>query len=66
MQDIIDYIRNNQSNYVEELKEFLKIPSISTTPENKIDIERAAEFVKEKLKIAGMSHVEIFKRKGIR
>jgi acetylornithine deacetylase/succinyl-diaminopimelate desuccinylase-like protein len=64
LQDIIDYIRNNQSNYVEELKEFLKIPSISTTPENKIDIERAAEFVKEKLKIAGMSHVEIFKTEG--
>jgi len=64
LQDIIEYIKNNQNNYIEELKELLRIPSISTSPEHKTDIEKAAEFIKEKLKTAGMSHVEIFKTEG--
>ena len=64
LQDVIDHIKNNETNYVEELKEFLKIPSISTSTEHKKDIEKAAEFVKNKLKIAGLSHVEIFKTEG--
>lgn len=64
MQDIINYINSNQNLYIEELKEFLRIPSISTIPEHKGDIKRAAEFVAEKLKIAGMNRVEIFKTEG--
>ncbi len=64
MQEIIDYIQNNQDAYISELKEFLRIPSISTLPENKDDINRCAEFVAAKLKNAGMSKVEIFKTEG--
>ncbi len=61
MQEIIDYIQNNQDAYISELKDFLRIPSISTLPENKDDINRCAEFVADKLRNAGMSKVEIFK-----
>ena len=64
MEEVIDYIRKNQGNYIEELKEFLKIPSISTLKENKSDINNAAKFVEKKLKDAGMSRVEIVKTEG--
>ncbi len=64
MQDIIDFIQNNQDAYINELKDFLSIPSISTLPENKDDINRCAEFVASKLRSAGMSRVEIFKTEG--
>ncbi|MHB8852364.1 MAG: dipeptidase [Ignavibacteriaceae bacterium] len=64
MQEVINYIENNQQNYIEELKEFLKIPSISTSIENKSEVNRCADFVASKLKDAGMSHVEIFKTEG--
>lgn len=53
------YVQENRQRFLEELKEFIRIPSISTLPENKGDIERAAEFVADSLKAAGMEHVEI-------
>ncbi len=64
MQNIINYIKENENTYIEELKEFLRIPSISTQLENKVDIKRAADFVAEKLKIAGMNRVEVYKTEG--
>jgi acetylornithine deacetylase/succinyl-diaminopimelate desuccinylase-like protein len=64
LQEVINYIQINGDNYIEELKEFLRIPSISTLPENGEDIKRCAEFVADKLKNAGMSRVEIFKTEG--
>jgi acetylornithine deacetylase/succinyl-diaminopimelate desuccinylase-like protein len=62
--DVITFIKDNQQNYIEELKDFLKIPSISTLPEHKDDINRCAEFVADKLKNAGMSKVNIFQTEG--
>ena len=64
MEDVIKYIKENQDEYIVELKELLRIPSISTLAENKSDINRAAEFVSDKLKEAGMNRVEIFKTEG--
>ena len=64
MQDVITFIKDNQQNYVEELKDFLRIPSISTLSEHKDDINRCAEFVADKLKKAGMSKVNIFQTEG--
>jgi acetylornithine deacetylase/succinyl-diaminopimelate desuccinylase-like protein len=64
LKDVIKYIRDNMESYIEELKEFLRIPSISTLPENKKEVERCAKFVAESLKKTGMSRVEIFKTEG--
>ena len=64
MQDVIKFIRDNQDNYIEELKDLLRIPSISTQPENKNDINRCAKFVADKLKKAGMNRVEVIKTEG--
>lgn len=64
MKNIIDYIKENEQNYIEELKEFLRIPSISTLPENNEDMKICAQFVADKLKVAGMSRVEIFPTEG--
>ena len=64
MEDTLKYIDSNEDNFLAELQEFLKIPSISTNPENKEDVKRAAEFVKEKMQNAGLENVEIFETKG--
>ncbi len=45
----------NRAESLERLKTFLRIPSISTLPENKPDIRLAAEFVLGELKSAGLS-----------
>ena len=64
MQDVINYINSNKEKYVEELKDFLRIPSISTLAENKSDMIIAASFVVNKLKEAGMENTRIIETKG--
>ena len=64
MEKVIEYINEHQDSYVEELKEFLKIPSISTLVENKQDMLLAAKFVSTKLENAGMQNVKIIETKG--
>src|SRR5262245_27019175 len=54
-----NYVRANESRFLEELSEFLRIPSISTLPEHNGDVARAAAFVAAKLHAAGLEHVEI-------
>ncbi len=41
----MNYYQENQAAFLEGLKTFLRIPSISTLSEHKPDIRRAAEFV---------------------
>src|SRR5258706_193729 len=47
------------AEHVEGLKAFLRIPSISTLPEHKPDIRRAAEFCANELHRAGLNSVEL-------
>lgn len=58
-QTIDTYVQQNQARFLDELMEFLRIPSISTLPENKPDIDRAAQFVAASLKSAGLENIEI-------
>jgi acetylornithine deacetylase/succinyl-diaminopimelate desuccinylase-like protein len=53
------FVKENQTRFLDELKEFLRIPSISTLPEHRPDVERAAAFVADSLRTAGMENVEI-------
>src|ERR1035438_1883520 len=53
------YVEQNRERLLEELKEFIRIPSISTAPEHKDDVHKAAEFVAAKLRDAGMENIEI-------
>jgi acetylornithine deacetylase/succinyl-diaminopimelate desuccinylase-like protein len=53
------FVRENQDRFLEELKSFLRIPSVSTLPEHRGDIDRAAGFVAESLRAAGLDHVEV-------
>src|SRR6266436_8113285 len=53
------FVRESQDRFLEELKTFLRIPSISTLPEHRGDIDRASRFVAESLGTAGLENVEI-------
>ena len=64
MKIISQYIDKNKNNYSNELKEFLKIPSISTDPAHKKDIKKCAHFVKTKLQDAGLNNVKVIKTEG--
>src|SRR5580704_884743 len=60
MSEAIDrYVKENEVRFLEELKDFLRIPSISTLPENNEATHRAADFVVDHLLAAGMENVEL-------
>src|SRR6202162_81626 len=54
----VDYVRGNQQRFLNELKDLLRIPSISTLQEHKSDVQKAADFVANELRRIGMEHVE--------
>ncbi len=56
---INEYVKQQESRFLEELKDFLRIPSISTLPEHDADVRRAAEFTAASLRAAGMENVEV-------
>lgn len=60
----ISYARDNQQRFLSELKDLLRIPSISTLPEHKSDVQRAAEFIASELRRIGMENVEIIPTAG--
>ena len=51
----MNYYQENQAAFLEGLKTWLRIPSISTLSEHKPDIRRAAEFALNELRAAGLS-----------
>jgi acetylornithine deacetylase/succinyl-diaminopimelate desuccinylase-like protein len=59
MSEINSYIDQNRQRFLDELFDFLRIPSISADSAHKDDMFKTAEFVKEKLIIAGADKVEV-------
>ena len=60
----VDYARQNQQRFLNELKDLLRIPSVSTLEEHNNDVRRAAEFVANDLRRIGMDNVQIIETKG--
>jgi acetylornithine deacetylase/succinyl-diaminopimelate desuccinylase-like protein len=54
-----DYARTHAERFCQQLFDLLRIPSISTDPERKGDIQRAAEWLADDLRRIGFERVEI-------
>lgn len=57
--ELLEYIDSKRAENQNELLEFLRIQSVSAKSEHKPDIERAAKWVAEKLRAAGLENVEV-------
>jgi acetylornithine deacetylase/succinyl-diaminopimelate desuccinylase-like protein len=55
----VEYARQNNSRFLNELKELLRIPSVSTQPENKGDCRRTAEALTAEFTRIGMEHARL-------
>lgn len=55
----IEFARTNGNRFVEELKALLRIPSVSTAPEHREDVRRAAQFCAGELQRIGLENVEL-------
>src|SRR5438045_4245913 len=60
----LEYARQNQPRFLAELKDLLRIPSVSTLPQHKSDIERAADCLAAQRRSIGHEHVEVIKTAG--
>ncbi|AFL88470.1 acetylornithine deacetylase/succinyldiaminopimelate desuccinylase-like deacylase [Terriglobus roseus DSM 18391] len=60
----LEFAESNKANALAELKDFLRIPSISTLPEHTGDVRRAAQFVADELKRIGMENVRLIETQG--
>ncbi len=64
MEKITKYIDENRQRFLDELFDFIRIPSVSAKPEHKKDMIRATEYVKKKLLEAGADKAEVFTTQG--
>jgi acetylornithine deacetylase/succinyl-diaminopimelate desuccinylase-like protein len=58
------YLKQHQEQFLEDLKAFVRIPSISTDPTAKAELQRAAEWVAGQLHSLGMEKVQIMPTGG--
>jgi acetylornithine deacetylase/succinyl-diaminopimelate desuccinylase-like protein len=58
------YLRDHDAVQMAQLHDFLRIPSISSLPEHKADVRRAAEWVADRLRALGAQGVELLPTNG--
>lgn len=64
MSKLIAYYEQNGDRFLEGLKDFLRIPSISALPAYKADVQRAAGFLVDDLRRMGMDSVKLIEGEG--
>jgi acetylornithine deacetylase/succinyl-diaminopimelate desuccinylase-like protein len=63
-QDALDYARKHRETHLQDLMALLRIPSVSTLPEHKDDMARAAAWLADHFRGAGLAGVEIVPTDG--
>src|SRR5450756_1439056 len=61
---VIDFINTNRDRYLEELTQYIAIPSVSALPEHAGDMRRCAEWTAEQLKTIGLQNVRVIETPG--
>ena len=64
MQQAINYLTKNKDRFLDELFGLIRIPSISSLPENKADMVRAANYWKDSILKAGADKAEVMTTEG--
>ena len=64
MNSVVDFINVNRDRYIDELKEYLSIPSISALSDYAPDVIRCAKWTAEELKRVGLDNVRLVETEG--
>jgi acetylornithine deacetylase/succinyl-diaminopimelate desuccinylase-like protein len=64
MNQVVDFINVNRDRYIEELKQYLAIPSVSALPQHAADVRRCAEWTADAIRAAGMQNVALMETPG--
>ena len=60
----LEFLKDNRGKLVDKLGDFVRIPSVSTEPHHRADIQQAAEWLARHLQSLGMEEVKIFPTPG--
>ena len=61
---VVDFINLHRDRYVDELKEYLAIPSISALPQHAADVRRTAEWTSTEMTKVGLQNVRLIETPG--
>lgn len=64
MSDVLKHLETNRQRHVDELVDFLRIPSVSAKSEHREDVRRAADWLIERMLEAGLEKAEIYPTEG--
>ncbi len=64
MNPVIDFINTHRDRYLDELKDYLAIPSVSALPQHAPDVRRCAEWTADHLRAIGLQNVKLVETPG--
>ncbi|MGH9218116.1 MAG: M20/M25/M40 family metallo-hydrolase [Vicinamibacterales bacterium] len=64
MDKVVDFINVNRDRYIDEMKRYLAIPSISALPEHKGDVRKCAEWTADEMRRIGLQNVRLEETPG--
>lgn len=64
MNKVIDFIHVNRDRYVDELKQYLAIPSVSALPAHAADVRRCAEWTRDEMSRIGLQNARLEETPG--
>jgi len=64
MDNVIDFVNVNRERYLDELKAFLDIPSISALPEHAGDVKHCADWCADEMRRIGLHNVKLVDTPG--
>ena len=64
MDDVTNHIHSSRDRYIEELKEFLAIQSVSALPEHSDDVRQCAQWTADELARVGLENVRLIETPG--
>jgi len=64
IEKVVDFINVQRDRYVDELKQYLAIPSVSALPQHQADVRRCAEWTAEQMRKIGLQNVKLMETPG--
>src|SRR5262245_11224018 len=64
MDNVVDFVNVNRDRYVDELKQYLAIPSVSALPAHAGDVKKCAEWTADEMRRVGLQNVRLVETPG--
>lgn len=64
LEDVLAHLRKHEARHVEELAQFVRIPSVGADPAHGKDVRRAAQWLAKRLRKAGLENVALVETSG--